>query len=90
MEIGRVVGNVWATRKDEKLNGQKFLIVKLLISKDKEKEGLFVVADNAGAGIGDTVLITHGGAARQSIGNKEVPIDAAIVGIIDSIDIEED
>lgn len=90
MEIGRVVGNVWATRKDEKLNGQKFLIVKLLISKDKEKEGLFVVADNAGAGIGDTVLITHGGAARQSIGNKEVPIDAAIVGIIDSIDIEEE
>ncbi len=38
MEIGRVVGNVWATRKDEKLNGQKFLIVKLLISKDKEKK----------------------------------------------------
>ena len=86
MEIGRVVGNVWATRKDEKLNGQKFLIVKLLISK----EGLFVAADNAGAGIGDTVLITKGGAARQSIGNREVPIDAAIVGIVDSIDIEED
>lgn len=90
MEIGRVVGNVWATRKDEKLNGQKFLIVKLLISKDKEKEGLFVAADNAGAGNGDTVLITKGGAARQSIGNREVPIDAAIVGIVDSIDIEED
>ena len=70
MQIGRVVGNVWATRKDEKLNGQKFLIVKILISKDKEKEGLFVAADNAGAGIGDTVLITNGSAARQSIGNK--------------------
>ncbi len=38
MEIGRVVGNVWATRKDEKLNGQKFLIVKLLVSKDKKKK----------------------------------------------------
>ncbi|GAA0679286.1 MULTISPECIES: EutN/CcmL family microcompartment protein [Clostridium] len=88
MQIGRVVGNVWATRKDEKLNGQKFLIVKILISKDKEKEGLFVAADNAGAGIGDTVLITNGSAARQSIGNKEIPIDATIVGIVDSIDIE--
>lgn len=88
MQIGRVVGNVWATRKDEKLNGQKFLIVKILISKDKEKEGLFVAADNAGAGIGDTVLITSGSAARQSIGNKEVPIDATIVGIVDSIDTE--
>lgn len=88
MQIGRVVGNVWATRKDEKLNGQKFLIVKILISKDKEKEGLFVAADNVGAGIGDTVLITNGSAARQSIGNKEIPIDATIVGIVDSIDIE--
>ncbi len=51
---------------------------------------MFVAADNAGAGIGDIVLITKGGAARQSIGNREVPIDAAIVGIVDSIDIEED
>lgn len=89
MELGKVVGNVWATRKDEKLNGQKFLIVKILISKDKEKEGLFVAVDNVGAGIGDTVLITKGGAARQSIGNREVPIDAAIVGIVDSIDLED-
>lgn len=89
MELGKVVGNVWATRKDEKLNGQKFLIVKILISKDKEKEGLFVAVDNVGAGTGDTVLITKGGAARQSIGNREVPIDAAIVGIVDSIDLED-
>ncbi|MGG5461110.1 EutN/CcmL family microcompartment protein [Clostridium sp. B9] len=90
MELGKVVGNVWATRKDEKLNGQKFLVVKLLKSKDELREGFFVAADNAGAGIGDTVLITKGGAARQSIGNREIPIDAAIVGIVDSIDVEEE
>lgn len=90
MEIGRVVGNVWATRKDEKLNGQKFLIVKLLKSKEEEKPGFFVAVDNVGAGVGDRVLITKGGAARQAIGNREVPIDAAIVGIIDSIDVLED
>lgn len=90
MEIGRVVGNVWATRKDEKLNGQKFLIVKLLKSKEEEKSGFFVAVDNIGAGVGDKVLITKGGAARQAIGNREVPIDAAIVGIIDSIDVLED
>ena len=90
MELGKVVGNVWATRKDEKLNGQKFLVIKLLKSKDELREGFFVAADNAGAGIGDTVLITKGGAARQSIGNREIPIDAAIVGIVDSIDVEEE
>ena len=90
MELGKVVGNVWATRKDEKLNGQKFLVVKLLKSKDELREGFFVAADNVGAGIGDTVLITKGGAARQSIGNREIPIDAAIVGIVDSIDVEEE
>lgn len=89
MVIGRVVGNLWATRKDEKLNGQKFLVVKLLKTKDTFQEGFFVAADNAGAGIDDLVLITRGGSARTSIGIKDLPIDAAIVGIVDSLDIEE-
>lgn len=90
MDIGKVVGNVWATRKDEKLNGQKFLVVKLLATKNTYKDGFFVAADNAGAGIGDLVLITKGAAARQSIENKDVPIDATIVGIVDSLEVQSD
>lgn len=90
MEIGKVVGNVWATRKDEKLNGQKFLVVKLLKAKDTYKEGFLVAADNAGAGDGDLVLITRGSAARASIERKAVPIDATIVGIVDSLEFEDE
>ncbi|MPQ42897.1 EutN/CcmL family microcompartment protein [Clostridium tarantellae] len=90
MDIAKVIGNVWATRKDEKLNGQKFLIVKILKSKNELKEGFFVAADNTGAGIGDTVLITKGGSARQALGDKSIPVDATIVGIVDSIEVEDE
>lgn len=86
MIIGKVVGSLWATRKDEKLNGFKFLIIEPLY-----KEGVkdyFVAADNAGAGVSDTVLITTGGGARASLENPEIPVDAVIVGVVDSIDIE--
>ncbi|MGL4912758.1 MAG: EutN/CcmL family microcompartment protein [Romboutsia sp.] len=86
MEIGKVVGNVWATRKDEKLCGQKFLVVKLLKTKDTYKEGFLVAADNAGAGNGDLVFITKGSAARASIERVNVPIDATIVGIVDTLE----
>ncbi|MDK2564073.1 EutN/CcmL family microcompartment protein [Romboutsia sedimentorum] len=87
MEIGKVVGNVWATRKDEKLNGQTFLIVKLLATKDTYKDGFLVAADNAGAGNGDLVLISKGSAARESLENKNTPVDATIVGIVDSLEV---
>ncbi len=79
MVIGRVVGRLWATRKDEKLNGQKFLIVRLLKDIDVEESGFFVAADSVGAGTGDNVLITRGGSARVSLG-----------GIIDSIEVENE
>ncbi len=90
MVIGRVVGRLWATRKDEKLNGQKFLIVRLLKEIDVEETGFFVAADSVGAGTGDNVLITRGGAARVSLGERDVPVDATIIGIIDSIEVENE
>ena len=90
MVIGRVVGNLWATRKDEKLNGQKFLVVKLMKNKEEDIEGLFVAADSVGAGIGDCVLITKGGAARSCLGDKSIPVDATIVGIVDSIEVHDE
>ncbi|MCR1933997.1 EutN/CcmL family microcompartment protein [Clostridium tepidum] len=89
MIIGKVVGNVWATRKDEKLSGQKFLVVKIMKNKSKEKDELFVVSDNVSAGQGDYVLITTGSSARFSLGNKEIPVDATIIGIIDSIEVSD-
>ncbi|WP_346877291.1 EutN/CcmL family microcompartment protein [Clostridium sp. UBA5712] len=90
MVIGRVVGRLWATRKDEKLNGQKFLIVRLLKDIDVEETGFFVAADSVGAGTGDNVLITRGGSARVSLGERDVPVDATIIGIIDSIEVENE
>lgn len=86
MEIGKVVGNVWATRKDEKLCGQKFLVVKLLKTKNTYKEGFLVAADNAGAGSGDLVFITKGSSARVSLDKENIPIDATIVGIVDTLE----
>lgn len=90
MVIGRVVGKLWATRKDEKLSGQKFLVVRILKDKEYEAEGLFVAVDNVGAGNGDMVLITKGSSARVSLGENYVPIDAAVIGIIDSIEVDNE
>ena len=74
MKIGKVVGSVWATRKAQCLQGQRFLVV------DTGREDL-VAADQVGAGIGDQVLLTTGtGASRYCM---DAPIDAAVVAILD-------
>lgn len=88
MLIGEVTGSLWATRKDEKLNGWKFLVVKLHFNEGNHPQQYIVAADNAGAGVGDTVMITQGSSARASVGDQTVPIDAVIVGIIDSIEVD--
>lgn len=88
MIIGHVIGSVWATRKDERLNGLKLLVV-----KPKYSEGLdssFVAADLASAGVGDDVLVTKGSSARTAFGKERIPIDSVIVGVIDSIDITDE
>ena len=90
MIIGKVVGNLWATRKDEKLNGLKFLIVKRQLNRDTYSDELIIAVDNAGAGIEDEVLITTGSSARISLqGRGDVPVDMVIVGIIDKMDYTE-
>lgn len=86
MIIGEVIGNVWATRKDEKLGGFKLMIVKPSEVEGAPSRGIFVAADIIGAGIGDKVLVATGGAARVAI-EKDAPVDSAIIGIIDSVDI---
>lgn len=77
MVIGRVVGNVWATRKLEELNGLKFMIVEL------SNGDSIVACDAVGAGVGEQVLISKGSSARKSFGVIDLPVDAAIIGIID-------
>lgn len=83
MVIGKVVGSIIATRKNEKLVGQKLLVVRPL--KNMEAKDEFVAIDNVGAGIGETVLVARGSAARIGCELAEAPIDAAIVGIVDEV-----
>lgn len=90
MIIGRVIGNVWSTRKDERLNGLKLMLVKPIDEKRREIGALMVAADNAGSGIGDMVLITRGGSARACLSQRDIPVDAIIVGVVDSMDLDKD
>ena len=87
MEIARVKGTVVATRKDEKLNGYKMLLLVLADVTGKEKVGAPIVAlDSVDAGIGDLVLVVRGSSARQARNMSSTPVDAMIIGIIDQIE----
>ena len=81
MLIGKVIGSVVSTRKNENLVGNKFMIVETL--KGYGEKNRIVAVDNVGAGIGEAVLVATGSAARVGVGQNTAPIDAAIVGIID-------
>ena len=80
MIIGKVVGSVVSTRKNDNLVGSKFMIVEPVTGV---KGDSFVAVDNIGAGIGEVVLVSLGSAARVGCGAENAPIDAAIVGIVD-------
>lgn len=88
MIVGKVMGNIWATRKEEKLNGLKFLVVQPIDYVTGEKNPSLVAVDSVGAGVGETVLVTYGSSARRAIDN-DAPIDATIVGIIDEVEIDK-
>lgn len=89
MLIGLVVGHVWATKKEPALNGHKLMIVQEILT-DEKKGSTFVAADAVGAGIGERVLVVTGSTARRAAGSDDSPIDSAIVGIIDSLEIVKD
>jgi len=84
--IAKVVGNLWATKKDDRLNGMKFFVVR---PAKGSKTETFVAVDAAGAGIGDDVLVSQGSSARTVFERGDVPVDAVIVGIIDSVEVDE-
>jgi len=86
--LGKVVGQVWATRKDEKLTGFKLLVVRHVELDYTLKKSYVVAADTVGAGVGEIVLITTGSSARQSALTEGKPVDAVISAIIDKLDID--
>ena len=89
MIMGRVVGCLWSTRKNENLNGQKFLVVRPIINNHKESENLVIAVDSVSAGKDDLVMITQGGSARKAVGSSEVPVDSTIIAIIDSVEVDD-
>ena len=88
MFVGKVKGSLWATRKDEKLNGLKFLVVERQLDDHQTDPALVIAADCIGAGEGDQVLVTTGSSARVSL--KDVPVDMVIIGIIDKVEYQLD
>ncbi len=87
MFLGKVIGTVWSTRKDENLVGAKFLIVRQLDLDLKEKEQFVVAVDSVGAGEGEVVLVATGSSSRQTDFTKNKPVDAVIMAIVDKLDV---
>jgi ethanolamine utilization protein EutN len=85
--LGKVIGTVWSTKKDEKLVGAKFLIVRKLDLDLNEKSDFVVAVDSVGAGEGEVVLVATGSSSRQTHFTQDKPIDAVIMAIVDKLDI---
>jgi len=90
MQLCRVIGNVVATRKDEKLEGLKLLIVQPVDFTTQKPDGKPLVAiDSVGAGEGEIVLVVSGSSARQTTATTNKPVDATIMAIVDYIEIDK-
>ncbi len=87
MKIARVTGTVTATVKEPSLAGSKLLIVDVEDGRGDVLERSLVAVDTCGAGVGDMVLLTTGSAARLSSGSGTLPLDVAIIAVIDHIEI---
>jgi len=85
--LGKVIGTVWSTKKDENLVGAKFLIVRKLDLDLNEKSDFVVAVDSVGAGEGEVVLVATGSSSRQTHFTQDKPIDAVIMAIVDKLDI---
>ena len=86
MIIARILGTVVSTQKDERLIGKKLLIVKPINLDGTDQSGYVVAVDTVGAGFHERVIVVGGSSARMAEGNKDCPVDSAIIGVIDTID----
>ena len=90
MKTGRVIGNIWATRKADNLSGLKLLVVQpISLLDDSPVDTPIVAAEISGAGTGAKVIYVGGSSARSAAGSREIPVDATIVGIVDDQEIDE-
>ena len=89
MFLGKVIGTVWSTKKTPDLEGVRFLVVHPFDLDKQPTKNVVVVADRLGAGTGETVMCAFGKAARTAIGNQDMSIEAAVVGIVDRVDITD-
>ena len=93
MILARVEGSLVATKKNEKMRGSKLLVVRPLGVESAESreftlgKSTLVAVDTLGAGDGDVVLVVQGSSARLAAENKDAPLDAVVVGIVDSVDL---
>ena len=90
MQIARVVGTVVSTQKHRKFEGAKLLLVQPVTLKDEPRGPALIAVDSVGAGVHEKVLVViEGRAAGEALGKKGAPVDAAIIGIIDQVDVQE-
>ena len=89
MLFGTVVGQVWATRKDEALVGMTFLVVRETDLDGTPKATFVVAADAVGAGVGEAVLVAQGSSGRQTAATEGKPIDAVVMAIVDRVDVAQ-
>jgi microcompartment protein CcmK/EutM len=89
MLLGKVVGTVVATRKDPRLVSNKLMVVRPSDPRGKAEGNYLVAVDTVDAGVGETVLVVSGSSARMASGLKDCPVDAAIVGIVDEVEMNE-
>ena len=87
MFLGKVVGSVVATIKEGNLTGLKLLVVARLSANGRLTGEQIVAADTVGAGVGDSVLVVTGSSARFTSSTAEAAVDAAIVGVVDKVDL---
>jgi microcompartment protein CcmK/EutM len=90
MLLGRVSGTLVASRKEPKLSGLKFLVLRQLDVDNTETGGYVVAADAVGAGVGEVVLYATGSSARQTEFTHERPCDAVVMAIVDTWEVDGD
>jgi microcompartment protein CcmK/EutM len=88
MQLGKIVGTVVSTQKDEKLQGLKLQIVKFINVDGTFNGGLVIAVDSVGAGIGEVVLTAAGSSARQTAVTKDKPVDTVIMAIVDVLEVD--
>jgi ethanolamine utilization protein EutN len=89
VQLARVIGHVVATQKHSKFEGAKLLLVQPVVPEGTAQGHPLLAVDSVGAGVHETVLVViEGRAAGDALGRKGAPVDAAIVGIVDAVDVE--